>query len=248
MENKLFSIKVRASKDGKHVSGSERIVPYRKIDETILHLCKRGEKKEPDQIVFKIQEIKEEITFIEKPLKIVELRFNSFQEANKKAVEILEKETGIPRKRIIELIELVHKGASPDGENMRGAMIVNQTGKRIELDSYRGIRTSYVDFLDRERAVEEAKKAGFTERTVDALALTTKNMFYKDMIAEYCISDEPDYTTGYVSTKDTYFRFIPLKERNNNKGGRIYFVKNKTDIQDFYRFLQKKPVIIKRFF
>ena len=242
---RLYSIKVRASRKGKHLSGSERIVREKELEIKAEELFKRSCKKNPDFISVKIEPIQEKPLVVEKTIPIIDFKFKSVEEANKKAVDILFKETGIDKERLKELIEIIHSGAAPDRDNMRGAMIVNQNGERIELDQYRGVRTTTVDFLDRDTVVKKAISKGYTERTVDAVALVTKNMFHPDIIAEYCISDEPDYTTGYVANKKNYYRLFPLKEKGNPKGGRIYFVKNTTKIEDLYKFLQKKPVIIK---
>ncbi|WP_457625099.1 6-carboxyhexanoate--CoA ligase [Persephonella sp.] len=242
---KLYSIKARASLDGKHISGVERIVPEKQIFQTVKWIEKKLNNRQFDSLSIKINLIKEKIFLTEKSLPVVEIKCENHTDANMKAVDILHRETGIPEKKLKELIALVHKGASPDRQNMRGAMIVNLSGERIEKDRFRGVRTTDVDFLDREKATQKLTEKGFTERTVDALALTTKNMLYPDIIAEYCISDEPDYLTGYVSTKQKYYRLTPLKEKGNTKGGRIYFVKDSVNIDDLYRFLEKKPVLIK---
>ncbi|WP_457642499.1 6-carboxyhexanoate--CoA ligase [Persephonella sp.] len=240
----LYSIKIRASKEGKHLSGGERIVREKEIERVITQLYKKVSRKNPDEINLKVEKIKEKPVIVKKALKIKNLNFSNYKDANEKALEILEKTTCIDRKKLEDLIKSIHSGASPDGENMRGAMIVNQNGERIELDRYRGIRTTTVDFMDRKKVLKKLIEKNYTERTLDALALTTKNMMYPEMIAEYCISDEADYITGYVSTKDIYYRITPLKQKGNPKGGRIYFVKNCTDLEDFYRFLQEKPVLI----
>ncbi|WP_049756073.1 MULTISPECIES: 6-carboxyhexanoate--CoA ligase [Persephonella] len=239
-----YSIKLRASRDGKHLSGGERIVLKDKIEEAVNQLYRKAEPKDPDEINIKIESIKEKPLVIKSSLKIENIICEDYKSSNQIALEILKRSTGIPVERLKELIDLVHTGSAPDGSNMRGAMIVNQKGERIELDHFRGIRTTTVDFLDRDKILKKLVKKGYTERTVDALCLTTKNMLYPDMIAEYCISDEPDYITGYVSTKDFYYRITPLKSEGNPKGGRIYFVRNSIDLQDFYRFLQEKPVLI----
>ncbi len=245
MKEKLYSIKARASFKGKHLSGAERIVKESEIETVLEEIYKKVRRKNPDSINIKVENIKEEPFLVDKTLPLKNLSFSNYMEANEKAVEILHIETGISKNILWKLIEEVHTGAAPNKENMRGAMIVNQRGERIELDRYRGIRTTTVDFLDRKKVLEKLLKNGYTERTLDALALTTKNLIYPDMIAEYCISDEADYTVGYVSTKNFYYRFSPLKEKGNTKGGRIYFVKNSIDIQKFYNFLQKKPVLIR---
>ncbi len=242
---KLYSVKARASLKGRHLSGAERIVRESEIENVLEEIYKRVRRKNPDSVNIKIERIEEEPLLIEKTLKIKDLHFSNYTEANKKAVEILKRETGIPERILWKRIEEVHTGAAPNKENMRGAMIVNEKGERVELDSYRGIRTTTVDFLDRRKALEKLLEKGYTERTLDALALTKKNLLYLYIIAEYCISDEPDYTAGYVSTKKYYYRFSPLKEFGNPKGGRIYFVKNGINLQKLYDFLQKKPVLIK---
>ncbi len=245
MDKKYFSIKMRASRNDTHLSGAERIVKEKEIKKVLDQLYKRGFKKNPDNLTIKIEEIKKEIKFIQKTLKIENLKFKNQKTANEKAIDLISNHTGIKRDIVKFYIDLIHNGASPDRENMRGAMIVNTDGERIEFDKYRGIRTVLVDYENREKAVEKFLKNGYTERTADALALTTKNLNYPDMIAEYCISDEADYTTGYVSIGNIYYRFIPLKEKGNKKGGRIYFVKNSISLKDFYDYLQKEPVLIK---
>ncbi|WP_457642942.1 6-carboxyhexanoate--CoA ligase [Persephonella sp.] len=241
---KLFSIKLRASMQSRHVSGAERVVPEEKLQKTINTLFERLKNKTYDFLNIKVEEIKEKPLIIKNSLNIVEMFFKYHEEANKKAIEILHAETGINRKKLEELINSVHTGCAPDGSNMRGAMVVNQNGERIEPDRYRGVRTTNVDFVDRSQVEEKIKKAGYTERTVDALAITTKNLYYPDIIAEYCISDEPDYIIGYLSVKNTYYRMTPLKKKGNPKGGRIYFVKNGTDIKKLQEYLENRTVLI----
>ncbi|NPA57723.1 MAG: 6-carboxyhexanoate--CoA ligase [Aquificae bacterium] len=242
---KLFSIKARASAKGKHLSGAERIVPEDRLETTLEGIYRKVSRKGFDLINIKVELLEEEPLTVEKSLPIREFRFDSVEKANEKAVEIIKKATGLDGERINRLIEKIHTGASPDGGNMRGAMIVDQTGNRIELDAVRGVRTSAVDFVDREGVVEKLLKEGFTERTADALCIATKNLLSPYILAEYCISDEEDYTTGYVATTEGYYRFLPLKEKGNKHGGRIYFVKERTDLKELYRFLEKKPVLIK---
>lgn len=245
MDKQYYSVKMRASKDDKHLSGAERIVQKEEIEKTINQLYKRGFFKNPDDISIKVEKIKSEIIHIPKTLKIKDLNFENYKTANEKAVELISKETGIDREIVEYYVSLIHTGASPNKENMRGAMIVDTEGKRIELDKNRGVRTVFVDYEDRENILKQLFNKDYTERTADALALTTKNLNHPQMIAEYCISDEQDYTTGYVSVKDTYYRFSPLKEKGNTKGGRIYFVKKEINLIDFYNYLQKTPVLIK---
>ncbi len=236
-----FSLKMRASEEDKHVSGGERIVEKENLEEVILELLNRPSSY--DFLNIKVQKLKE-IDYIEKSLDIKSYTFDNYLEANNFAISLLEN-AGIPRKISENYIWLLHTGAGELGNNMRGAMIVNLNGERLELDKSRGVRTTNVDFLNRKNIEKILLEKGFSLRTLDALALATKNLNHPDIIAEYCISDQQDYTTGYVAIKGLYNRISPLKKLNNPKGGRIYFVRNNTDIDKLYNYLQNKSFLIK---
>ncbi|MCX7760195.1 MAG: 6-carboxyhexanoate--CoA ligase [Hydrogenothermaceae bacterium] len=239
---RYFSIKMRASFEGKHISGGERIVEESKVENTVNQLIKRPNIY--DFLNIKVEKIRE-IDYIEKSLDIENFIFEDYMSANSFAVEIISRETGIDKQTVKQYIDIIHRGASPSGEVMRGAMIVNQNGERVEIDRERGIRTTNIDFENREDIEKELSKRGYTFRTVDALALATKNLKSEYILAEYCISDDPDYITGYVALKDRYIRITPLKENGNQKGGRIYFVKNNTDLVKLYDYLEKRSFLIK---
>lgn len=236
-----YSIKMRATLEGKHISGAERITTKENVSSVINLLSSRP--KIYDFMNIKVEKINH-LDFIERALNIKTIKAYDYKEANRIAIDILEK-VGISKKISEKSIELIHSGASPDKGNMRGAMIVNLNGERLEKDRYRGVRTVNVDFEDRERITQILKEKGYTERTVDALAIATKNLNYPEIVAEYCISDQEDYTTGYVAIKGVYYRIFSLKEYGNKKGGRIYFVKNGTDIDLLYDYLGSKSFLIK---
>jgi 6-carboxyhexanoate--CoA ligase len=85
---------------------------------------------------------------------------------------------------------------------------------------------------------------GYTERTLDALALATKNALC-GVVAEICISDDPDYTVGYIaSPRLGYIRISPIKDKNLPLGGRIYFVERES-LEKIIHCLRKKPILIK---
>ncbi|NPA52533.1 MAG: 6-carboxyhexanoate--CoA ligase [Aquificae bacterium] len=239
-----FSVKMRASLGQEHTSGHERIVEKSHIEDVIFEFYKRGSRKEFDLLNIKVEKIKQPIKMIKKSLKIKDLKFPTFIEANEFAIDLLFRYLKIPKEVLESLIGQVHSGAG-DKKNMRGAMIVNLKGERIEKDRQRGIRTSMVDFVNRDKALSVLKGKGFTDRTLDALAVSTKNLSYKGFLAEYCISDEADYITGYVSVDGTYFRLTPLKNFGNSFGGRIYFVEDGLDLDKLYDYLQSKPILIK---
>ncbi|MDQ7055779.1 MAG: 6-carboxyhexanoate--CoA ligase [Persephonella sp.] len=240
---KLFSIKGRSSIDGKHQSGAERIVSEKELENVLTQINKRLTRKPFDYLSIKVSLIKKQPCVI-KSLKIVDVCADNVGEATEKAVKLLHSATGLSEEKIKKLIKTVHTGASPDGNNMRGAMIVDQKGERIELDPYRGVRTTEIDFIDRDEVLKKLEEKGYTERTADALAVSSKNMNYPDITAEFCTSDEPDYLTGYIAVKGYYYRITPLKTEGNTKGGRIYFVKNGINLKKLYNYLEKEAVLI----
>lgn len=238
---KYFSLKMRASLEDKHISGAERIVEEENLEKTVLELLNRPNIY--DFLNIKVERLKE-IEYLEKSLDIKSYTFNDYIEANDFAISLLES-IGIQKEISKKYIWLLHDVTGEYGNNMRGAMIVNLNGDRLELDKSRGVRTTNVDFLNRKDIEKRLLEKGYSLRTVDALALATKNLNHPDIVAEYCISDQSDYTTGYVATKGLYNRISPLKKYGNKKGGRIYFVKNNVNIAQLYDYLQNKSLLIK---
>lgn len=236
-----FSLKMRASIEGQHISGAERITEKENLENVILELLNRPISY--DFLNIKVEKLKE-IEYIKKSLDIKSYTFSDYIEANDFAISLLEN-VGIQKEISKKYIWLLHNGAGEFGSNMRGAMIVNLNGERLEIDKSRGVRTTNVDFLNRKDIEKRLLEKGFSLRTVDALALSTKNLNHPDIVAEYCISDQPDYTTGYVATKGLYNRISPLKKYGNIKGGRIYFVKNNVNVIELYNYLQNKSFLIK---
>lgn len=231
---------MRAEKEGKHVSGAERIVKKEEIEETLRELLKRP--KDYDFMNLKVEKIKsfEEIPF---SLRISSYEFGSVEEARKFAVKKLTEE-GIEEKLARKAVEILSKGANPSGGNMRGAVLMDlETGERLEPDRSRGIRTVNFDWKERKRITELLLRKGYTLRTVDALALTMKNL-HCGVVAELCWSDDPHYTTGYVSGKKIgYVRIKPLKREGDPLGGRVYFVR-KESLEKVLECLEKKAVLI----
>ena len=240
----LYSIKIRTSLKEKHISGAERIVSKEKIPNVVKALLKRQEHKDFDFSNIKIEKISQKPIILGKSLKIKTYKFENYKEALGFALNIISAKTNLPLETAKKFINLLYIGASPDKNNMRGAMIVNEKGERLEKDKFRGVRTVLVDFKNREIITKKLLEKGYTERTVDALALATKNLNYKNLIAEFCISDDNDYTTGYLAIDGKYIRLKPLKPYGLDKGGRIYFVKNNTNIDELYNYLEKIPVLI----
>ncbi len=227
---------MRASLNGKHISGAESIVDFENIDKIVSEYTKRAlnhEKGIPDFINIKVERISENIKYVPHlPIKTINCR--DIFESRKIAKNILEK-VGIPEKTIKKSFNIIDKGG------MRGAAILDLNGNRLEPDKKRGVRVKNISSDINLKNYILSNKLG-TERTVEAIAIATKAIDL-GIMAEICISDNPSYTTGYVSTKKGYFRITNLKKYGVG-GGRVFFVKDSENIENIIKDLENKPYII----
>lgn len=233
-----YSIKMRASKQGKHVSGAERIVPQELITATIGALSERALHHglgRADFINIKMEEVHpEELQYLDaipvdnRPAETIEGTYAIMR-------EVLS-ELGLADKaaELIDLLRHVHP--------MRGAVLYDvATGKRIEPDQERGIRVTYMD-ADGTSSVNSIKNH-FNE----AIVLATKVVHAPGIISELCLSDDPDYLVGYISSlKHGYVRLNPMKAMGDPHGGRIFiFDSRKADPADTIAYLEKQKVLVR---
>jgi len=84
----LYSLRMRAELEGKHVSGAERIINAEEIEKTIKELLKRP--KLYDKMVITIENIKD-VEYIPKALPIYSYDFKSVKDAHNFALSMLMK-------------------------------------------------------------------------------------------------------------------------------------------------------------
>lgn len=131
---------------------------------------------------------------------------------------------------------------------MRGAAVVNsESGERLEPDMERGVRVSRLGISKPASKILSSKLSRHrinTDTVKEALILASKVAFCKPMVAELCVSDDPDYTTGYVASKKFgYVRIPHIKSKGSISGGRAFFVNGDADIEEIIHYLEKVPVI-----
>ncbi len=246
-----YSIRMRASAEGLHVSGGERLVDEESLPEILASLLWKGIRSpviSPDQIHVTIDPVEEEAITCIKALPLYTRRTGSTEEARAVAKDIL-KENGIKEEIVERAFRLLHDGPGPEGNNMRGAVIMDSlSGERLEPDRARGVRVSRIDYTleTRENLIKVLKHIGiYHERVVDALAVASKVTSRDETVAELCISDDPSYTTGYVASRRSgYVRITNLKEKGHPKGGRVFFVRFRPG--EYINYLEKTPVLIDR--
>lgn len=248
----LFSVKMRSAqggaheKGGRHISGAERILKPEDVETAVLAMLKRAREHErgrADFISIKVEEIKpEEIRY--KPLLSME-SFCADSVAAGHAVALSElKKAGVSQAAAQKGMALLL--ALPD--SMRGAMLVDAgTGKRVDDTGNRGVRVTKMD-CDNAAGYEASLQAkGLVgEHVREALVLASKVASAKDVVAELCWSDDPNYVTGYVASEQGGYKRIPvMKEMGNPVGGRIFFVQSGADIAKVREYLENQVVLIR---
>jgi 6-carboxyhexanoate--CoA ligase len=130
---------------------------------------------------------------------------------------------------------------------MRGAMLMDIEGVRLEPDLLRGVRVIRMG-ITQKAAAELSKKLGrlgLNNNTVkEALILASKVHRHRIVLGELCISDDPNYTTGYIATRTHgYIRLPRIKKRGVSYGGRAFFIAG-GEVKELIRYLQRTPVLI----
>ncbi|SDC17926.1 MULTISPECIES: 6-carboxyhexanoate--CoA ligase [unclassified Candidatus Frackibacter] len=257
MSKQLFSLRMRAAEGGshkeggRHISGAERIITPKEIDNEVSSLIKRAQEHSQgnaDYINLTLELLKSEEIEKLTSLPITTIKVDNYSTGRKEVKRLLLK-LGIEQKGINKALGLLANGPNPDRENMRGAILMNSiTGERLEPDQYRGIRASRMDYKRETKMelIDLLKRNNLNQTHLpDALALATKVLSCPSIIAELCCSDDPNYTAGYVASKKFgYCRFPYLKPDDVARGGRVFFLSSLTNFNETLTYIQKRPVLI----
>ena len=232
----LFSVKMRSSALGAHISGAERIVEESEVSDVCAAMSKRAlahGKGKPDSITVTVTAIDSEVAHIP-ALPITEARCAATAEARDTVINALTPLTPHAAKAWKLLTSV---------RDMRGAILFHSaTGARLEPDHARGVRVTSMDAATATAERPEAH-SGKT-RVTDALVLASKVAHHPAVLAEVCISDDPDYTTGYVASKKLgYLRVPNIKPAGSPVGGRL-FVVDTDEPADLIDYLEHTPVLV----
>src|SRR3989304_1185002 len=169
---------MRSSLNETHISGAERLVDgefVHVLPELMLQAI--SSYKIPDKIIISVDAIEPSSVIYTRSLDIKTIESSSPEDSAKISADILN-ENGVSDAAIEKAFYLFRTGPSPDGRNMRGAIIMDEAGGgAMEPDSSRGIRVSRVDYsVDLRNALEERlRELGiFHRRVIDALAIESK--------------------------------------------------------------------------
>jgi len=241
--NRLYSIRMRASRDGVHISGAEGIYERNEISRIVKDYTERAlghERGKPDDIRLTVEQLKTPPKRISS-LPVVTLNTRRTESARRAVYELLSF-IGISSRAIEEGYRAVTSQVT-----MRGAILMDVDGVRLEPDLLRGVRVTKMG-ITREantRLSQMLARHGINTDTVkEALILASKVNNHRLILGELCISDDPHYTTGYIASKYLgYVRLPHIKKRNTPSGGRVFFIAG-GEVKELIRYLQSTPVII----
>ena len=235
-QNGLYSVKMRASRGGANISGAERIVPSDTVAKTAAALAERAlshPKGAPDFVNIKIEGAGSMLR-----LKALPVSTNVTHTAEKGIAKAAELLAGAGITRIDEIMSLFSETYA-----MRGAMLLDaDTLERLEPDRARGVRATYMDDAESLARLSTSGKNHYAE----AIVLATKAQNAPGIIGEICVSDDPDYVTGYVATREIgYQRITTIKEKGSPNGGRIFLYRGpREDVPKTIDFLEHTRVIV----
>ena len=238
MPDRLFSLKMRASQEGSHISGAEKILPKEALPanmELLLERAMHHSKGEPDSIRFKVDAVADGDIVRLDALPVTNAMDDSRDAAYLRMKRLL-LESGVARAdEIISILRNV--------KGMRGAVLLDaDTLERLEPDHERGVRATLMD-AEGGNAARSAEKNHFAE----AIVLATKVANAPGIVAELCVSDDPYYVIGYIASKSLgYVRLSPLKQKGSPDGGRIFLYRGPREkVVETIGFLERTPVLVR---
>lgn len=236
-ESSLYSVKMRASRGGVHVSGAEKIVPVGSVPKVAALLAARAlahPKGVPDFLNVKVEAEPREIARI--PALAVTTHVTSSAEEGRRLACDLLAAAGIVRSSEIF-------ARFSESHSLRGAMLIDvDTLERLDPDTDRGVRATYMD----DASSLEKGLAAVKNHYAEAIVLATKVQSAPGIVGEICVSDDPDYVTGYVATRELgYRRITVIKEKGDPNGGRIFLYRGpREQVAETIRFLERTPVLV----
>jgi 6-carboxyhexanoate--CoA ligase len=258
--NKLWGIRMRASRKVKsqklkvkskktrmneiHISGAEGLYGAADVQKVVNNYIKRAinhSKGKPDKIMITVEEIKQKPREIS-ALPITTVRCSRPAEGERIVINLL-RSLGISKKAINTAFKLIKKG------EMRGAVVITtEKGKRLEPDKERGVRASRLGIDKPALKLLSFRLSRYkinTDTVKEAVILASKVASHRDVEAELCMSDDPNYTTGYIASKKFgYVRVPNIKQGGSISGGRAFFVREGTNTERLIHYLERTPVLI----
>ncbi|MBF0539198.1 MAG: 6-carboxyhexanoate--CoA ligase [Nitrospirae bacterium] len=246
----LYSIRMRAQGNQLHISGAEDICNeddlHKEAADLILRALNHSRGK-PDGITISVERLDIPPRRI-RCLPIVTCQVDD-QDQGRKALWRLLQDIGIADGIITKALGLIN-----DNDSLTGAYVLDShSGRRLEPDPSRGIRVSRLGISPQARTalITQLQADGlYNIRVIEAVVLASKVASDRAVVAELCIPDNPDYTTGYVASRRFgYVRIAHIKPSGSHIGGRVFFVRpavsmDEALLSEFFDYMERVPVIV----
>ncbi len=228
-----------------HVSGAEGLYEFSGIEKISRAYFLRAighPRGSPDRVVITMERV------MKKPASARLLPFSTIEcDSPDEAAGVIEDlllRAGVSKNAIRGALRVVRGKSTTHG----AALITSHAALRAEPDRRRGIRVSRLGIAKnsvRSLSAKLARKGINTTTVREAIVLASKVASCKGVMAELCVSDDPDYTTGYVASRRLgYVRITNIKKRGSLSGGRVFFVDEKADMERIIEYLEKTPVLV----
>jgi len=253
MDDFLYSIRMRASLAGAHVSGAERIINGPDIHAVTAELLTRAMthgRGTPDSIVVTVDSLAGREVIRLNVLPVTDVKAGDCISSIEAALSELVM-AGVSEGAARQALELVTKGT--DGTMYGAAVVDAASGEMLLPGNPHGIRARMVDYDPAslpELDFELVRLGLQATRLKEALALATKVAYAPSAVAELCVSDNPGYLTGYVaSAARGYVRITPMKDETSQAGGRVFLVDRgtfdpNTYIGAYIKYMRETPVLV----
>ncbi len=255
MQDRLLSVRMRASRriagnscrksSEIHISGAEGIFERSSASQVVEGYILRAmahPRGRPDRIEITLEAISRRPKKIQSlPVRTAVCESTRVAQCHIKKILV---SAGVTTKAVGRAFKVVY-----GQRTMRGAsLICAGSGIRVEPDRMRGVRASRLGISGYAGGAlaRQLRREGINSETVrEAVVLASKVASCEQVIAELCVSDDPDYTTGYVSSrKFGYVRIPHIKRKGDRRGGRVFFMRDDADINKAISFLEKTPVLV----
>ena len=239
----VYSIRMRSAQGGpheqggSHISGAERLVSESdlcRISEEFLQRALHHSKGKPDFINLQIDEIPDDSVVKVPALTICTTESSSIEESHREASRLLSNAHIASR-----AIERAFSQLQENTCSVSGAWLVNASTGDIYPETVRVSRMDAEVEADIHHHLERYGCSSVHSR--EALILASKVLASTYVLGELCWSDDPDYTTGYVSYEHTYHRLSPMKPFGSAMGGRAFFVDPYTNFEELIQYLSSTP-------
>lgn len=254
MDASLYSVRMHSRRENRHLSGAERLVGPAELETAAAALVRRAlehPRGRAEEIRLVVDLVPPAAIRRGRLLDLRTYRVCDYRQG-RSAARCLLQQAGVAETAVTAAMDWIAQGAAPDGRAMRGAMLIDtESGARLEADPARGVRASRMDLSP---AAEAELRARLAERGLDnphvreALVLASKVLAAPEVLAELCWSDDPDYTAGYVASREFgYIRFSQLKPLGEERGGRAFFVRGAGfDREGLIAFLEHAVLLFDR--